>query len=189
MLEKKIHMVMIGLLLLGGINSLFNGLYDTDILENNTSKSFANLFYILVGISAVYLFFKRDTYLPFLGETVLPCHVLTDKVPDNFTHQIKIKVPPNTKVVYWASEPSKKKIRYVPNPMLAYQNYENSGIVTSDDNGEVILKVRFPSEYKVFNGMKKLPRHIHYRFCNSENPGMLSEIYTIPVKVKDEKLN
>ena len=46
MFERKLHMVMIGLLLLAGINCLFSGLYETDVLLNNTGRSFTSIFYL-----------------------------------------------------------------------------------------------------------------------------------------------
>lgn len=80
---------------------------------------------IMVGLASLYLVFNRDTYLPFFGETVYPCAGFADKVPDDATLSILVKVPPRSKVVYWASEHSKDM---APDP------YDNAGVVTADQH-------------------------------------------------------
>ena len=131
----------------------------------------------LTGISliaALSLVFRRNVYLPFLGESIYPCDNLVDKTPDSAELTVTVTdVPAGTKVVYWAAEPSTS---IVSDPWKAYGKYENSGVATSDASGKAVLSVRKPTGYKLPSG-RELKPHVHYRFC--QKPGMLSEIRTI----------
>lgn len=164
-------------ILLGGINWLSIGTTGTNLVELYiTNQYIRSSIYILVGISALALMFHRDTYLPFLGQTALPCSVLTDKVPSDATISIKVQVKPDSKVVYWAAEHN-KDMTIAPNPWEAYQKYENAGIITADNQGTAILKVRDPSRYTVLTGT--LDKHIHYRYCKSN--GLVSRVFTVAI--------
>lgn len=176
--SKWIHLIAIFLIIIGGINWGLIGTMKFDLVQWLGSvigfRGLPKLIYIIVGIAALYLAFDRDTYLPFLGESVYPCTGLADKVPDNATSSVSVKVPPGSKVVYWASE-SSKDMDNMPNPWAAYMSYENSGVVTANEQGVAILKVREPSKYKIPSG-RTLQKHIHYRYCRV--PGMLSKVQT-----------
>ena len=131
---------------------------------------------VIALIAALSLVVRRNIYLPFLGETVYPCDNLSDKTPDGADSAVTMKtpdIPPGTKVVYWAAEPSTS---IVSNPWDAYGKYENSGVATSNKDGHVELKFRKPTGYKVPSG-RELKPHVHYRFC--QESGILSEIRTI----------
>jgi uncharacterized membrane protein YuzA (DUF378 family) len=177
-ISKWVYLIAIFLVIVGGINWGLFGLIKFDLVKwlgvSLRMPVLSKIIYIMVGISALYLAFDRNTYLPFLGETVYPCTGLADKVPDNATVSISVKVPPGVKVVYWASERS-NDANVAPNPWVAYMNYENSGVVTANKEGVAVLKLREPTEYKVPTG-KKLRKHVHYRYCRV--PGMLSKIQT-----------
>jgi len=174
-IQKWLYLFAICLVIVGGMNWGAIGFFNINIVEKLPFFFLIKMIYILVGISALYLVFDRNTYLPFLGDTVYPCNSLADKVPDNATISQTIQVPPNSKVVYWASEHS-DKLDIVSDPWSAYMNYANTGVVTADVAGKAILKVRPPSAYKVPTG-RIVDKHIHYRYCKV--PGMLSQIYTI----------
>jgi hypothetical protein len=131
----------------------------------------------LVAVSVLYFAFSRNFYLPFLGWSVYPCGSLAEKVPAGADTTITVQVPPNVNVVYWASEPSDPTVQPIDNPWDAYANYENSGVVRADSNGNAVLRVRSPSSYNVGLTNKTLSRHIHYRVCR--HPGMLSDIKTV----------
>lgn len=128
---------------------------------------------VIAMLAALSLVFRRNVYLPFLGETVYPCDNLSEKSPDGAELTVTVTdVPANTKVVYWASEPSQS---IVSNPWDAYGKYENSGVATSDASGTAQLRIRKPTGYKVPSG-RELKPHVHYRFC--QESGILSEIRT-----------
>ena len=162
-------------MLIGGINWGLFGLFKLDVVSFIPWSPVSKMIYIIIGLSAIYLSLKRDVYLPFLGETVYPCDQLVNKIPDDATVAMTVRVPAGAKVVYWASEHS-KDLDVAENPWKAYLNYSNSGVTTADANGNAVLKVREPTAYRVpLKG--KIEKHIHYRYCGS--PGMLSEIHTV----------
>ena len=164
-------------IIVGSINWLSIGVTGKNLVEQYVSNQYlVTAIYILVGVSALAIMFHRDTYLPFLGQTALPCSVLTDKVPSDATVSIKVVVKPNSKVVYWAAEHS-KDMAIAPNPWEAYQKYENAGVVTADNQGTAILKVRDPIRYNVPG--RTLDKHIHYRYCKSN--GLVSRVLTVAV--------
>ena len=149
-----------GFLILGSFNWGFIGLLKKNVIEGIIGKTpFTTLIYVCIGISAFLLFFNRDTYLPFLGESVFPSSILQEQTPSGATRTIRINTMPHTKVVYWASEPgdniSKKSFT------VAYGKYENAGVTTSDASGVAILKIREPQPYKIL--FVTLRPHVHYR--------------------------
>lgn len=131
--------------------------------------------YILIALAGVYFAISRDTYLPFLGPTILPCNALSESRPNNAEFVSIVKVPKNSKVLYWAAEPGQNS-RYVWD---AYGNFSNMGIVVADELGNAKLTVRKPGGYYVnkFGVFRKtLEPHIHYRYC--EEHGILSPVHT-----------
>ncbi len=172
-LVSKIAMVF---LVIGALNWGLIGAFRVNFVERLVGKNamVARIIYVLVGISALYLAFNRDTYLPFLGESVFPCSVLPDQIPAGATRSIQINVQPGAKVVYWATEPSDGGS--VPNYMGAYREYQNAGVTTADASGVATLKVREPQSYTVpFKG--RLEPHIHFRVCGPT--GFIGRIKTI----------
>lgn len=178
-MQKKIYMVAMIIVLVGALNLGIAAVININLikkLSETINIDIIRFFYIAVGLSALYLMFNRDTYLPFLGDAVYPCGTLNEKIPNDHTHEVTIKVPPNSNVVYWASEPENQELDIIPNPWDAYQKYENSGVVIADNQGNAVIKFRIPKQYKIPSG-RLLKPHVHYRFCKS--PGMLSKIYTV----------
>ena len=167
--------ITIGLIVLSALNFGFIGLFKVNVIEKLLGKTIGTrVLYILMGLAAVMMVFNRDTYLPFLGETVFPSSVLHDQTPAGATRTMVVKVKPLTKVVYWASEPGNgnnldKKIFD-----LAYGNYENAGVVQANNKGQAILKVREPQSYNV--PFQTLTPHIHYRSVDSS--GFLGPVKT-----------
>ena len=122
---------------------------------------------------------KRDSYLPFLGDTIYPCNLLSNTMPHSATITRQVTAPPNSKVIYWAAESkSDPNDKIITDPSLAYEDYNNSGVTTTDNNGIATLKVRPPTQYSIPSG-KILSKHIHYRYCIS--PNILSSIQTINI--------
>ena len=149
-----------------------------NITDYITKYKIINIIVMLAIVaSIIYYVIDRNFYLPFLGWAVYPCGSLAEKVPLHADTNINVNVPPGVNVIYWASESSTPDKQPIDNPWDAYANYDNSGVVKSDSNGNAILRFRKPSYYKVgvFNTTLKI--HVHYRIC--KYPGMLSDIKTI----------
>lgn len=168
------------LLIIGGLNWLLVGLFNFNLVQAVLGKGMiARSIYVLVGICALAIMFNRDTYLPFLGETVLPCSALPNRVPPGATTEVHVTAAPGSKILYWASEPAMEQLKTIPDWRVAYGSFQNAGVATADDNGVAILKVRSPQAYTVpFKG--RLEPHVHFRICG-EN-GMLGRVKTIFVK-------
>ena len=175
--DKKRNKQMIKILLYAGINIGLLGLFNTNYFKMLLTKFNLNFIekyiYIIIGLSSI-LLFKRDIFLPFLGDTVIPTSILIDRVPVNYNTEKKVNITPNTKILYWASESNDNVL---DNPWEAYKEYNNMGVTTSDSNGNAILKVRKPSAYKKPYKSYVLQPHIHYRYVISN--GMMSRIETI----------
>ena len=123
----------------------------------------------------VYSIIKRDFFLFFLSDTVYPCDSLTVLKPSNAFVNVHVSnVKPNSKIVYWATEPNDLVI---DNPFDAYGKYKNSGVALSDNNGKVTLSVRQPSMYKVPYKSEPLRRHVHYRECFGN--GLMGSVKTV----------
>lgn len=165
------------LVIVGALNWLLVGLFQFNLVQALLGKgALARSIYILVGIAAVSIMLDRDTYLPFLGPTALPCASVPDRTPPGASKMMTISAPPGSKVLYWAAEPEMETLKEVQSWKEAYGAYENAGVTTADSNGQAILKVRAPQGYVVpFKG--RLAPHIHFRIC--ESSGMLGRVKTI----------
>ncbi len=180
------YIIAIVLVIVGSINWLSIATINYNFVEGLASSiklpMLSKVIYILVGIAGLSLALKRDVYLPFLGQAAIPCggSLFADKVPDKADISIPIQTIPNSKVLYWASEENANKELVKDNPWDAYAKFDNAGIVTSDNEGKAMLKVRDPTSYKVpgLIGSKTLKKHIHYRTCLSKG-GILSRVETV----------
>ena len=186
MIHIVIHMLAIIFLIIGGLNwGLVMLNYNlAQEIGLKTHKNVELAIYGLIFASAIYVMFSQYTYLPFLGEMAFPCDSMATHIPDNANTSVSIKVPPKSVVVYWASETAHSELKDLPDPRTAYHKYENTGVVISDDEGNVELKFRDPQNYVVpsltISGKEKLEKHVHYRYCIGN--GMLSPIYTVFLK-------
>ena len=181
--EKIIYIYGILLLILNGINTSVDGVININPLKIATIIISYPLYLVIVitiGLISLYLLRQRDVYLPFLGDTVIPTSLLKNQIPSNATVTKVVKVPPGTKVLYWASEPSKNQNKLI-HAKDAYGDYKNMGVVVSNSKGLATLKVRNPQKYQVKKlfRTKILTPHIHYRYVKSS--GMLSRIETIQI--------
>jgi len=139
----------------------------------NPCKKF---FAFLVFLSSIWLISHRDTFLPFLGFTVLPPSAIKNSLTidgANVEIELSFDVKDGTRIIFWGA---KTNSITQPNPKIAYSDYTNVGITTIQ-NGKAILHFNCPGQYKVGPGYT-LPRHIHYRLV------MDSGIIT-PVKTKE----
>ena len=173
---KLAHKVAIALLIIGALNWGLIGGFKINLVERLLGKGTGatKLVYILVGLAALSIAFNRDTYLPFLGESVFPCSVLPDQTPAGATQSVTVRVEPGAKVVYWASEPEDGGA--IPDWQGAYRQYLNAGVTTADSNGTATLKVRNPQPYTVpIKG--RLEAHVHFRVCGVS--GFIGRIKTV----------
>lgn len=170
-------MMAILLLVVGGLNWLLVGIFRLNLVEALLGKGYlARGIYIAVGIAALAVACQRDTYLPFLGETLVPCSVLQDRTPPGATVTIEVDVEPGKKVLYWAAEPETERLENINDWRKAYLSYENAGVVTADSQGRAALKVRKPQPYLVpWKG--QLEPHIHFRACGDR--GFLGRVKTV----------
>jgi uncharacterized membrane protein YuzA (DUF378 family) len=175
-----LHITLVVIILIGALNWGLIGLFDYDLVKDigslfgpQAQDDVSRFIYILVAIAAVVLMFQRETFLPFLGSTVMPQPVTEYTPTGDLVSKTVKNLPANVKVIYWASLPSDTVFN---NPQDAYDNYKNQGITTTDDNGVAILQVLNPSSYKVpIRGTLK--PHIHYRYWTEA--GVASKVYTI----------
>jgi uncharacterized membrane protein YuzA (DUF378 family) len=163
MKKKKLYMFAMIFLILGAINYVSIALFRVNIIQKlSVKESIAEIAYLFIGLAAFYVMFERDTYLPFLGRSILPCDVLKPSMPKDSTMKVTLKVKPDSKVIYWASNPS--VTGHIVDYKEAYGDFENSGIAVSDSNGLVELPIMEPQPYYVpYKGI--LPIHVHYRVC------------------------
>ena len=164
-IQKLLFKVAMVLLIVGGLNWLSVAIFDCNLVSAVFGDGvISKVIYILVGLSALGVMLDRDTYLPFLGPMVAPCTVLENREPPGATKEIKVIVPANSKVIYWAAEPGSENMKELKSWKDAYVKYENAGVATANADGIAILKVRPPQSYKVpFKG--KIESHVHYRVC------------------------
>jgi len=179
-IKKKIFMIAMMLIIVGALNWLLIGVLDFNIVNALFGKSIvARAIYVIIGLAALAILCDRDTYLPFLGETVLPCAGLPNRIPPGASKELHVTAPPNSKVLYWASEPALESLKQINDWRVAYQNFENAGVATADEQGVVLLKVRPPQPYTVpWKG--RLEPHVHFRICG--DGGMLGRVKTVYIK-------
>lgn len=174
-----IHIILILLVLVGAFNwgTTAYGYNLVEIFSNylnnllSTNIDYHNYIYVIVALAAVILALNRDTWLPFLGKTVLPGSRLELYTPPNANKVVLVNVKPNSKVIYWASLGNSEN----QNVETAYNKYENSGVVMSDNNGVASLLIMEGYGYNTNIG--HINKHIHYRVCYDH--GMMSKVNII----------
>ena len=174
---KKLYMVGVLLLIAGGFNAgvaLFTGKdFITSLFGRRSLMT--NALFLGMGLAALALAFSRDFYLPFLGQTVMPCSVLSRSTPEGADMKMDVQVRPGAKVVYWAAEPENTDMKETQDWRKAYLGFQNAGVAVADANGHAELAVRTPQAYAV--PMKgKLNSHVHYRVCGDD--GMVDRVET-----------
>lgn len=119
-------------------------------------------------LAIVYLVSRRNTFLPFLGESVVPASLVQDPTyPPTADIEVDVSAAPGAShVAYWAADQSIKHpdtgvAKSFPTPETAYGSYGNSGIAKVKDDGTATLRIKCPGRYAVRG--KLLPKHVHYR--------------------------
>ncbi len=179
--ETYVNMVIAIIALVGAINWGFIGATGINLVEefakllNPTNITpITQVIYVIVGLCGLVLLLRRDTYLPFLGKAVIPLQ--KESTPANLLNEQKIDLtdlPADTYVIYWAAKPNDK---VVADPVTAYGDYSNQGVVKSDADGVATLVFDYPASYKTPSGMTLSP-HVHYRYWTEY--GIASEVQTI----------
>ena len=177
------HLVAMVLLVVGGLNwgllGLSRGRLD---LLRPLGRWGSLIVHVAVGVAALWVAFKRDTYLPFLGRTAMPCSILSDRVPEHADKQVHVDgLEPGAKVVYWAAEPATEGLARIRTWQQAYLDYANAGVATVDGDGHAVFHVRKPAGYVVPGG-RGLTAHVHWRVCQG-GEGMLGPVQTVPVGI------
>lgn len=187
-LLRKTFAFAVLLLVIGGINLGYMSMFKNDLISSIFGKRslIATILYIAICIAALSIAFFRDTYLPFLGPSVMPCSLLSPRVPENANYEVSISVHPGQKIMYWAAEPENNEFHHIQDWKHAYLKYKNAGVTIADDAGVAILKVRKPQAYTVpFKG--ELSPHIHYRTCKED--GFIGKVHTVSLKIHENFLN
>jgi len=165
-------------IIIGSINYLSSVLLNTSF-NNYLPKTIVPILIMIIGLSGLYVGFNRDYYLPFLGECAIPIKDINPLQKSDKTQTYKLTgLPNNTKVIYWAAEPSDVSI---PDPFKAYGNYKNSGSDITNDSGELEINLETPGEYSVskFGFPKRIKRHLHFRYELPKYRGMYSRVKTM----------
>jgi uncharacterized membrane protein YuzA (DUF378 family) len=179
--HTKLNMVVVALVLIGALNwglTAFDynlvAILDTYVKQvSNMNIPLAKTVYILVALSGLYLAVQRDTWLPFLGYSVLPAQLLANKSPSKPTRKVAVTVEPNQSVLYWASK-AKGEDALVEQ---AYDDYSNSGLVKANDQGIAELLIEEGNGYVLPSG-RHLEKHIHYRVVGLQY-GMAGPVQTV----------
>lgn len=176
-LQKLAFKAAMVILIVGALNWLSVGLLRKNPVELVLGRGFSSrAVYVTVGVAALAIMFYRDTYLPFLGETVMPCSALAEQTPRGADTEVRIQTRPNAKVIYWASEPDKDHLAKLNDWRAAYLNFENVGVTTANGEGSATLRLRKPQPYTVpIRG--RLDAHVHYRVCGEG--AMLGRVETV----------
>ena len=188
MLDKWLHIVAMALLVIGGLNWGLLGLSAGRLDVFRPLGSWGRIVaHVAVGLAALWVAFRRDTYLPFLGETVMPCAFLADRVPDHADKEVHVDgLKPGAKVLYWAAEPATEGLARIRTWQQAYLDFANAGVATVDGDGHAVFHVRKPAGYVVPGG-RGLTAHVHWRICGGGAEdgaaGMLGPVQTVPVGV------
>jgi hypothetical protein len=178
-MNKYAYLGAMALILIGGLNWGFVGALKLDVVQAITGRSISRIIYVVVGISALWLIFRRDTYLPFLGETVMPCSAIQARVPDHADKEVILHgLKPGAKILYWASEPATQGLATINTWQQAYLDFANAGVAIVDDGGHVSLRIRSPQPYTV-PMYGRIERHVHWRQCG--DGGMLGPVNHQPI--------
>lgn len=182
--KYTINMILMGFIIAGAINYGLTafGFNIINIVSNkvnnliNKQIYLDKIIYIIIAVSAIILMFNRTTWLPFLGPCAFPTKgLIPNKNNNDGDKQIEILVKPNTRVAYWSS--IQKNSNQVPDVVSAYDDFSNSGVVMSDNNGVAILSIKLGTDYIVPSN-KLIKRHVHYRELDLEY-GMMGEVQTV----------
>jgi len=182
--QYVVRMILVALVLVGALNWGFHafGYNLVEMLNRFLSGVFKRrlslntIIYVVVALSALVLAFQRDTWLPFLGDSVLPGAVVPTKKNSGDT-SVDVHVKPGAKVAYWAAKPDVDGASSdVPKVRDAYAQFENSGVVVANDAGLATLVFNKGTSYIVPSG-REIKSHVHYREFGED--GMMGPVQSV----------
>lgn len=178
MSKQVVWMVAVAIVVLSSISWIGVAFIRADL------NIFLRIILVVVGVVALLVGIQRDLYLPFLGETVLPAHLLISSPANGNVAMVLRNVPANVKVLYWAALPSRPAVPGALGPKEAYGEYVNGGVVMSRADGTAAITLECPQSYTVnrLGFDKVLPKHVHYRYEVVGKTGIMSRVFTQPVK-------
>lgn len=162
----NISFTQININLFSKIENLINGYF-------NKQFKLEYSLYLIGGICTIIFIMNKNNWLPFLGPSVLPNTLIPLKKIDGNT-KIIINAKPNTKIAYWSAKSTEKQL---PTVEEAYDDYSNSGVIMSDENGKATLVFDKGSGYTVPGGTF-VEKHVHYRELGN-NFAMMGPVQTI----------
>ena len=153
---KKVHMFAVALLVLGALLGLYCW---------RKRNFWGNALAVLIALAGLYVGTQRDSYLPFLGETVIPCSILKEQTPEHADVEVTVTgLVPGKKVIFWAAEPATDGLGKIQDWRRAYLDLANAGVTTVTADGSATLRIRKPQPYTV-PLMGRLESHVHWRSC------------------------
>lgn len=185
--QYVVHMILVALVLVGALNWGFHafGYNLVEMLNRFLSGVFKRrlslntIIYVVVALSALFLAFQRETWLPFLGDSVLPGAVVPEKKNSGDT-TVDVHVKPGAKVAYWAAKAPESSVNgaesSVPKVKDAYAHFENSGVVIANDAGVATLVFNKGTSYIVPSG-REIKSHVHYREFGED--GMMGPVQSV----------
>lgn len=117
----------------------------------------------------------------------------TNHCPEKYNVKMKLNVGKQhsgKKLLYWATKEKGGNQLHINDAKTAYGNFSNSGVVTIDKNGGVLLKLSCPQVYHTTPVNKTKPqtyyRHLHFVISNEKKDKWMDQIYTKIVVCKFE---
>jgi hypothetical protein len=179
---NTLHIILITIVMFASLNISLSGLFNINLIKlfssffEEAQYVIEKILSIVILIATIMILINIETYIPSIGETYIPLP------KENFTPNGNVIIkkitglPPNVKVIYWASIPKTDINEIAETQAIAYDTYANQGVATTNNDGDVVLKFITPISYKVpiFGTLKP---HVNYRYW-TEN-GTFSKLYKL----------
>ena len=131
---------------------------------------------VVATVGALWIAFRKSTYLPFLGEAAIPHTTFLVSSPDYADSSATVVVDPRaTRVVYWSASNAPGSVAATPKD--AYGKFENVGTAMVVE-GKATLRFRKSGSYKTPMG-RVIGPHVHYRTLFPD--GMAGDVKTMLV--------
>ncbi len=177
--QKYFLFISIIFVIIGGINSGIIGIFNINLI-NLLSKLFGlilvkTIIYVLIGLSSIYLIFKRDVFLSLISINTnnFKYNKLKEKISINANKSIDIEAPPYSKVVYWTNQSENEDLNK-EDPWLKFIYFNNTGIAITNNLGIATLKIENFS--KEDNVSSKL---LYYKYCVL--PNKVSKTFSVKI--------